>query len=143
MRRGRTISIHGGFVRDAADQSGSAPIYQNVAYEFVSADEGNSAEFNLEITGFRYSRISNPTTEIFKKRIAALEGGAAALAVASGQGCARLRPFMTLADRSGSIVAPPQLYGTTATLLAHTLGHSSIKAHFSTRRDRAESTWLR
>ena len=69
--------------------------------------------------GFRYSRIANPTTDILEQRVAQLEGGVAALAVASGQ-AALAYAFLTLADRGGTIVAPPQLYGTTHTLLAHT-----------------------
>src|SRR3984957_11135380 len=128
MRR-ETISIHGGFRRDAATKAVAPPIYQTVAYEFDSADEA-AALFNLEIPGFRYSRISNPTTDILEKRITALEGGAAALAVASGQ-AALAYAFLTLADRGGSIVAPPQLYGTTHTLLAHTLRHNGIEARFA------------
>ena len=114
-----TISIHGGFACDPATKAVAPPIYQNVAYEFESADEG-AALFNLEIPGFRYSRIANPTTDILEKRVALLEGGVAALAVASGQ-AALTYAFLTLADRGGSIVAPSQLYGTTHTLLAHTL----------------------
>src|SRR5208283_225571 len=105
------------------------PIYQNVGYEFASADEA-AALFNLEIPGFRYSWIANPTTDILEKRVAQLEGGVAALAVASGQ-AALAYTFLTLADRGGSIVAPPQLYGTTHTLLAHTLRRQGIHARFA------------
>ena len=120
-----TISIHGGFACDPATKAVAPPIYQNVAYEFASADEG-AALFNLEIPGFRYSRIANPTTDILEKRLALLEGGVAALAVASGQ-AALTYAFLTLADRGGSIVAPSQLYGTTHTLLAHTLRRNGIQ----------------
>jgi O-acetylhomoserine (thiol)-lyase len=105
MRR-ETISIHGGFACDPATKAVAPPIYQNVAYEFASADEG-AALFNLEIPGFRYSRIANPTTDILEKRLALLEGGVAALAVASGQ-AALTYAFLTLADRGGSIVSPSQ-----------------------------------
>src|SRR5574337_8133 len=118
--RTETISIHGGFTCDPATKSVAPPIYQTVAYEFDSADQA-AALFNLEIPGFRYSRISNPTTEILEKRVAELEGGHSALAVASGQ-AALAYAFLTLADRGGGIVAPPQLYGTTHTLLAHARG---------------------
>jgi O-acetylhomoserine (thiol)-lyase len=128
MRR-ETISIHGGFTYDPATKAVVPPIYQNVAYQFESADEA-AAMFNLEVSGFRYSRIANPTTEILEKRVALLEGGVAALAVASGQ-AALCYAFLTLADRGGNIVAPPQLYGTTHTLLAHTLRHSGIQARFA------------
>ena len=112
-----------------ATKAVAPPIYQNVAYEFDSADQA-AALFNLEIPGFRYSRIANPTTDILEKRVAQLEGGISALAVASGQ-AALAYAFLTLADRGGSIVAPPQLYGTTHTLLAHTLKWHGIEARFA------------
>src|SRR5579863_6515646 len=82
--RSETISIHGGFDHDPATMAVAPPIYQTVAYEFDSADHG-AALFNLEVDGFRYSRIANPTTAILERRVAQLEGGVAALAVASGQ----------------------------------------------------------
>jgi O-acetylhomoserine (thiol)-lyase len=128
MRR-ETISIHGGFTCDPSTKAVAPPIYQNVAYEFDGADHG-AALFNLETPGFRYSRIANPTTDILEKRVAQLEGGMSALAVASGQ-AALAYAFLTLADRGGSIVAPPQLYGTTHTLLAHTLKWHGIEARFA------------
>jgi len=124
-----TISIHGGFVCDPTTKAVAPPVYQNVAYEFDSADHA-AALFNLELPGFRYSRIASPTTDILEKRIAQLEGGHAALAVASGQ-AALAYAFMTIADRGGSIVAPPQLYGTTHTLLAHTLRRTGIEGRFA------------
>ena len=111
-----------------------SPIYQNVAYEFASADEG-AALFNLEQPGFRYSRIANPTVDILERRVAALEGGASALCVASGQ-AALAYTFLTLADRGGSIVAPPQLYGTSHTLLAHTLKHNGVQGALRRERPR-------
>jgi O-acetylhomoserine (thiol)-lyase len=92
--------------------------------------------FNLEVPGFRYSRIANPTTDILEKRVAQLEGGVAALPVASGQAALNYA-LLTLADRGGSIVAPPQLYGTTHTLLAHTLRRNGVEARFA-ESDRAE-----
>ena len=128
MRR-ETIAIHGGFTCDPATKAVAPPIYQNVAYEFDSADQG-AALFNLEVPGYRYSRIANPTTDILEKRVALLEGGAAALAVASGQAALNYA-FLTLADRGGSIVAPSQLYGTTHTLLAYTLRRNGIQARFA------------
>jgi O-acetylhomoserine (thiol)-lyase len=128
MRR-ETVSIHGGFTFDPSTKAVAPPIYQNVAYEFDSADQG-AALFNLEVPGFRYSRIANPTTDILEKRVAQLEGGLSALAVASGQ-AALAYAFLTLADRGGNIVAPPQLYGTTHTLLAHTLKWHGIEARFA------------
>jgi O-acetylhomoserine (thiol)-lyase len=133
--RKETISIHGGFVCDPTTKAVVPPVYQNVAYEFESAEEA-AALFNLEVSGFRYSRISNPTTDILEKRVAQLEGGIVALAVASGQ-AALAFAFLTLADRGGNIVAPPQLYGTTHTLLAHTLRRHGVEARFAAS-DRAE-----
>ena len=134
MRR-ETISIHGGFTCDPATRAVATPIYQNVADEFESADEA-AAMFNLEAPGYRYSRIANPTTDVLEKRVAELEGGVAAIALASGQAALNYA-FLTLADRGGSIIAPPQLYGTTHTLLAHTLRRNGIEARFA-RSDRAE-----
>src|ERR1700678_876348 len=125
MRR-ETASIHGGFTCDHSTKAVAPPIYQNVTYEFDSADHG-AVLFNLETSGFRYSRIANPTTDILEKREAQLEGGVSALAVASGQAALNYA-FLTLADRGGSIVAPPQLYGTTHTLLAHTLQRTGLRA---------------
>ena len=133
--RSETISIHGGFGHDPTTRAVAAPIYQNVAYEFESADEA-AAMFNLEAPGYRYSRIANPTTDILERRVAQLEGGVAALAVASGQAALNYA-FLTLADRGGGIVAPPQLYGTTHTLLAHTLKRNGVDARFA-KSDRAE-----
>jgi O-acetylhomoserine (thiol)-lyase len=127
--RNETISLHGGFVCDPATKSVATPIYQNVAYEFESADQA-AAMFNLEEPGYRYSRISNPTVDILEKRVALLEGGVAALCVASGQAALNYA-FLTLADRGGSIVAPPTLYGTTHTLLAHTLRRNGVEARFA------------
>src|SRR5271166_4401381 len=130
-----TIALHGGFRCDPATHAVVPPIYQNVAYEFDSADHG-SALFNLEADGFRYSRIANPTVDILEKRMSLLEGGVATLAVASGQ-AALCYAFLTLADRGGNIVSPPQIYGTTHTLLAHTLRRHGIEARFA-RGDKAD-----
>jgi O-acetylhomoserine (thiol)-lyase len=131
-----TISLHGGFRCDPTTKAVAVPIYQNVAYEFESADHG-AALFNLETEGYRYSRISNPTTDILERRVAELEGGVAALSVASGQAALHYA-IVTLADRGGNIVTPPQLYGTTHTLFAHTLRRQGIEARFA-ENDSAES----
>ena len=124
-----TIALHGGFGCDPTTHAVVPPIYQNVSYEFDSADHG-AALFNLEADGFRYSRIANPTVDILEKRVSLLEGGGASLAVASGQ-AALCYAFLTLADRGGNIVCPPQLYGTTHTLLAHTLRRHGVEARFA------------
>ena len=127
--RNETISIHGGFVSDPTTKAVAVPIYQSVAFAFDSADHG-AALFNLETEGFRYSRISNPTNEALEERVAALEGGVAAISVASGQAALNYA-FLTLADGGGNIIAPPQLYGTTHTLLAHNLRRQGVEARFA------------
>ncbi len=128
MRR-ETIAIHSGFDCDPATKAVAVPIYQSVAYAFDSADHG-AALFNLEEDGFRYSRISNPTNAILEERVAELEGGIAGVALASGQAALHYA-FLNVADHGGNIVAAPQLYGTTHTLLNHVLRRQGIEARFA------------
>lgn len=134
--RNETIAIHGGYDGDPATKSVAVPIYQTVAYEFDSADHA-AALFDLEQDGFRYSRISNPTTDVLERRIAALEGGAAALAVATGQ-TALYYAFANVADSGGNIVSPPTLYGTTHTLLQHVLPRQGVTGRFAASADPAD-----
>src|SRR2546430_17397122 len=82
--RNETIAIHGGYEVEPTTKSVAVPIYQTVAYAFDSAEHG-AALFNLEVDGFRYTRINNPTNAVLEKRVAALEGGLEALCVSSGQ----------------------------------------------------------
>jgi len=79
-----TVAVHGGYETEPTTKAVAVPIYQTVAYEFDSADHG-AALFNLEVPGYRYSRISNPTTAVLERRVAELEGGLEALCVSSGQ----------------------------------------------------------
>ena len=127
--RNETIAIHAGYEPDSATRSVAVPIYQTVAYAFDSADHG-AALFNLEAEGFRYSRIANPTTAVLEKRVAELEVGVGALAVASGQAALHFA-LVNLADTGGNIVSVPQLYGTTHTLLAHVLPRQGIVTRFA------------
>jgi len=127
--RSETIAIHGGYESDPTTKAVAVPIYQTVAYEFDSADHG-AALFNLEVDGYRYSRISNPTTDILERRVAALEGGVAALAVSTGQAALHYA-VVNLADHGGNIVSVPQLYGTTHTLFAHVLKRQGITTRFA------------
>ncbi|QGM99616.1 O-acetylhomoserine aminocarboxypropyltransferase/cysteine synthase family protein [Methylocystis parvus] len=127
--RADTIAVHGGFQKDPTTRAVATPIYQTVSYEFASADEA-AALFDLEIEGFRYSRIANPTTAILERRVAELEGGVGALAVATGQ-AALYYAFANLADHGGAVVATPQLYGTTHTLLQHLLPRQNINVRFA------------
>jgi O-acetylhomoserine (thiol)-lyase len=127
--RNETIAIHAGYDPDPTTKSVAVPIYQTVAYAFDSADHG-AALFNLEAEGYRYSRIANPTTAVLEKRVAELEGGVGALAVATGQAALHFA-IVNLADVGGNIVSVPQLYGTTHTLLAHVLPRQGITTRFA------------
>jgi O-acetylhomoserine (thiol)-lyase len=127
--RSETIAIHAGYEPDSATKSVAVPIYQTASYAFDSADHG-AALFNLEAEGFRYSRIANPTTSVLEKRIAELEGGVGALAVATGQAALHFS-IVNLADTGGNIVSVPQLYGTSHTLLGHILPRQGITTRFA------------
>jgi O-acetylhomoserine (thiol)-lyase len=124
-----TIAVHGGYDGDPTTKAVAVPIYQTVAYAFDSAEHG-AALFNLEIDGFRYSRISNPTTSVLERRIAALEGGVEALCVATGQAAINYS-IVNIADLGCNIVSVPQLYGTTHTLFAHILPKQGIGTRFA------------
>ncbi|MET4220884.1 O-acetylhomoserine (thiol)-lyase [Bradyrhizobium sp. LB14.3] len=127
--RNETIAIHAGYEPEATTHAVAVPIYQTAAYAFDSADHG-AALFNLEAEGYRYSRIANPTSAVLEKRIAELEGGVGALAVATGQAALHFA-FVNVADHGGNIVSMPQLYGTTHTLLSHILPRQSITGRFA------------
>jgi O-acetylhomoserine (thiol)-lyase len=135
MRR-ETIAIHGGYDVDPATKAVAVPIYQTVSYAFDSVEHG-AALFNLETEGYRYSRISNPTTAVLEKRVAALEGGVDALCVSSGQAAVNYA-VLNVTELGCNIVAAPQLYGTTHTLFAHVLPSQGVTVRFATS-DRAEA----
>ncbi len=127
--RSETIAVHGGFEVDPTTRAVAVPIYQTAAYAFDSAEHG-AALFNLEVEGFRYSRISNPTTAVLEERVTALEGGIGALAVASGQAALNYA-VLGLTENGSNIVSVPQLYGTTHTLFAHILPKFGITTRFA------------
>ena len=129
-----TIAIHGGFDSDPATKAVAVPIYQTAAYTFDSAEHG-AALFNLEVEGFRYTRISNPTTAVLEDRVAQLEGGVGALSVSSGQ-TALYYATVNVAEMGRNIVSVPQLYGTTYTLFAHILPRQGVQVRFA-KSDRA------
>jgi O-acetylhomoserine (thiol)-lyase len=133
MKR-ETIAIHGGFDSDPATHAVAVPIYQTVAYAFDSAEHG-AALFNLEVEGYRYSRISNPTTDILEQRVTQLEGGVGALCVSSGQ-TALYYAALNVTQMGRNIVSVPQLYGTTYTLFAHILPSQGVQVRFA-KSDRA------
>jgi O-acetylhomoserine (thiol)-lyase len=128
MKR-ETIAIHGGYETDPTTKAVAVPIYQTVAYEFDSADHG-AALFNLEVEGYRYSRISNPTTAVLERRVAALEGGLEALCVSTGQ-AATYYATQNITQLGTNIVSVPQLYGTTYTLFAHLLPAQGVTVRFA------------
>ncbi|WP_158914278.1 O-acetylhomoserine aminocarboxypropyltransferase/cysteine synthase family protein [Caulobacter sp. S45] len=124
-----TQAIHSGFDADPATRALAVPIHQTAAYAFESADHA-AALFDLEVEGFRYSRISNPTVDVLEKRVAAMEGGVGALATGSGQ-AALYYAVSCVADHGGNIVSTPQLYGTTHTLFAYVLPRQGIEVRFA------------
>jgi len=134
--RKETIALHSGYEDDPTTHAVAVPIYQTAAYAFDSADHA-AALFNLEQDGFRYSRISNPTTAVLERRIAALEGGGEAVATATGQAAINYA-IVNLADRGGNIVSVPQLYGTTHTLFSHVLARQGIACRFAAGDDAAD-----
>jgi O-acetylhomoserine (thiol)-lyase len=132
--RPETIAIHSGFDADPTTKAVAVPIYQTVSYAFDSAAHG-AALFDLEVEGYRYTRIGNPTNAVLEKRVAELEGGTAALATASGQ-AALYYAFAAAADAGGNIVSVPQLYGATHTLLTTVLPRQGVEGRLA-RSDRA------
>lgn len=127
--RFETLSVHGGYTPDPTTKAVAVPIYQTVAYAFDSAQHGADL-FDLKVTGNIYSRIMNPTNDVLEKRLAALEGGIGALAVASGQ-AAVTYAILTLAEAGDNIVASSALYGGTYNLFAHTLPQYGITTQFA------------
>ena len=126
--RPETIALHAGYDSDPATKAVAVPIYQTVAYSFDSAAHG-AALFDLEVEGFRYTRIGNPTSAVLETRVAELEGGIDALVVSSGQS-AMYYTVLNLVEPGRNLVSVPQLYGTTHTLLAHILPRFGIKVKF-------------
>jgi O-acetylhomoserine (thiol)-lyase len=127
--RKETFAIHGGYEVDPTTKSVAVPIYQTVAYAFDSADHG-AALFNLEVDGYRYTRINNPTTAVLERRVAGLEGGVEALCVSSGQSAVSFA-VQNLTDVGSNIVSVPQLYGTTHTLFAYVLRNQGVTVRFA------------
>jgi O-acetylhomoserine (thiol)-lyase len=124
-----TIAIHAGYEVDPTTKSVAVPIYQTVAYAFDSAEHG-AALFNLEVEGYRYTRIGNPTTDVLERRVAALEGGVGALCVGSGQ-AAVAYAVQNVTELGCNLVSVPQLYGTTHTLFAHLLPRQGVEVRFA------------
>ncbi len=128
--RFETLQIHAGQEQaDPTTKSRAVPIYQTAAYNFDDSDHA-ARLFALQEFGNIYSRIMNPTNDVLEQRITALEGGAAAVAVASGH-AAEFITFTTLAQAGDSIVASPNLYGGTGNMLHVTLPRLGITTRFT------------
>ncbi len=128
-----TQSVHAGYRPDPTTRAVAVPIYQTAAYAFDSAQHGADL-FDLKVPGNIYTRIMNPTNDVLEQRLAALEGGVAALALASGQ-AAVTYAIQTIAETGDNIIASSALYGGTYNLLAHTLPLSGISTRFANPRD--------
>jgi O-acetylhomoserine (thiol)-lyase len=126
--RPETLAIHAGQVPDAETGARALPIYQTTSFVFDSADHAASL-FNLQTFGNVYSRLSNPTVAALEERVAALEGGRAAVASASGM-AAEAMALMTLLDHGDHVVAAGALYGGSVTLLAVNLARLGIETTF-------------
>lgn len=126
--RFETLQVHGGQEVDPTTGSRAVPIYQTTSYVFDNADHAADL-FALKKGGNIYTRIMNPTTDVFEKRVALLEGGVAALAVASGS-AAITYAILNIAKSGDNIVAASTLYGGTYTLFANTLPKWGVEVRF-------------
>jgi O-acetylhomoserine (thiol)-lyase len=124
-----TLAVHAGYSPDPTTKAVAVPIYQTVAYAFDSAQHGADL-FDLKVPGNIYTRIMNPTQDILEKRVAALEGGIAALAVASGM-AAVTYAIQTITEAGDNIVSASTLYGGTYNLFAHTFPQMGIQVRFA------------
>lgn len=124
-----TLAVHAGYSPDPTTKSAAVPIYQTVAYAFDNAQHGADL-FDLKVTGNIYTRIMNPTQDVLEKRVAALEGGIAALALASGM-AAVTYSIQTIAEAGDNIISGSQLYGGTYNLFAHTFPQQGIQVRFA------------
>ena len=127
--RFETLQVHAGQQPDPVTGSRALPIYQTSSYVFDSAEQG-AARFALREEGNIYTRLSNPTTSVFEQRMAALEGGTAAVAAASGM-AAQYLALTSLAQQGDNIVSTSFLYGGTFSLFKHTLARMGIEVRFA------------
>lgn len=134
MKR-ETIAVHGGFKTDPTTRSVVVPIYQTTSFTFDDTQHGADL-FDLKVAGNIYTRIMNPTTDVLEQRVAALEGGVAALAFASGM-AAITASIQNLVEAGDNIVATSQVYGGTYTFFKHTLKAQGVEARLVDGRDPA------
>lgn len=128
-----TQAVHAGYTPDPTTKAMAVPIYQTVAYAFDNAQHGADL-FDLKVAGNIYTRIMNPTQNVLETRVAALEGGIAGLALASGQ-AAITYAIQTITEAGDNIVSASALYGGTYNLFAHTMPQFGIEVRFADARD--------
>ncbi|HQZ37974.1 MAG TPA: aminotransferase class I/II-fold pyridoxal phosphate-dependent enzyme [Vicinamibacterales bacterium] len=128
-----TIAVHGGYSPEPTTKAAAVPIYQTTSYAFDDTQHGADL-FDLKVGGNIYTRIMNPTQDVLEKRVAAMEGGIAGLALASGQS-AITYAIQTISEAGDNIVSASTLYGGTYNLFAHTLPQFGIDVRFADYRD--------
>jgi len=128
-----TLAVHAGYSPDPTTKAVVVPIYQTVSYAFDDTQHGADL-FDLKVAGNIYTRMMNPTQDALEKRVAALEGGIAALAVASGQS-AITYAIQTITEAGDNIISTATLYGGTYNLFAHTFPQYGIEVRFADYRD--------
>ena len=128
-----TLAVHAGFSPDPTTKAVAVPIYQTTSYAFDNTQHGADL-FDLKVAGNIYTRIMNPTQDVLEKRVAAMEGGVAGLALASGM-AAITNAILAIAEAGDNIVSASTLYGGTYNLFAHTLPQYGIEVRFADYRD--------
>ena len=128
-----TIALHAGYAGDPTTNAATTPIYQTTSFTFNDSQHGADL-FNLAVPGNIYSRIMNPTTAVLEQRLAELEGGVGALAVASGMAAIRYS-IEAISEVGSNIVSTSQLYGGTYNLFAHTFPRQGIETRFASADD--------
>jgi O-acetylhomoserine (thiol)-lyase len=128
-----TLAVHAGYSPEPTTKAVAVPIYQTTSYSFDDTQHGADL-FDLKVAGNIYTRIMNPTQDVLEKRVAALEGGIAGLAVASGM-AAITYAIQTITEAGDNIVSAATLYGGTYNLFAHTLPQYGIEVRFADYRD--------
>lgn len=126
--KAETIAIHAGYAPDPTTKAVAVPVYQTTSYAFDNTQHGADL-FDLKVQGNIYTRIMNPTTAVLEERVAALEGGIGAVALASGM-AAITYAIQTIAEAGDNIVSVSTLYGGTYNLFAHTLPKQGIEVRF-------------
>jgi len=130
-----SLALHHGYTSEATTKAAAVPIYQTTSYTFDDTQHGADL-FDLKVAGNIYTRITNPTTAVLEERVAAMEGGIAGLAVASGM-AAITYAIQCICEVGDNIVSTSQLYGGTYNLFAHTFPRQGIEARFASHDDYA------